>query len=183
MVTSSALVGLSSTSSSGCTISARARAMRWRWPPENSCGYRQQARKVAFRQAHVGQGAAHAARRAPGRRHLGAWTRRPSPTIRRWSGARQRRGTGPGTPPAPRAAAVLVGGPACQGCPATPPARPPGRQQPSAAWASVDFAGARFADHAQRASAAMAKSAPCSATKAPLCETSHGCRAAASGTR
>ena len=38
IVTSSALVGSSSTSSCGSTISARAMARRWRWPPENSCG-------------------------------------------------------------------------------------------------------------------------------------------------
>jgi hypothetical protein len=36
--TSSAEVGSSQISSSGCTASARAMAMRWRWPPENSCG-------------------------------------------------------------------------------------------------------------------------------------------------
>ena len=36
--TSSALTGSSATITFGSSISARARAMRWRWPPENSCG-------------------------------------------------------------------------------------------------------------------------------------------------
>ncbi|MNP64574.1 hypothetical protein D3C76_1600810 [compost metagenome] len=36
--TSSAEVGSSATSTLGCSIIARARAMRWRWPPENMCG-------------------------------------------------------------------------------------------------------------------------------------------------
>ena len=36
--TSSAEVGSSSTSTSGRSTTARAIAMRWRWPPENSCG-------------------------------------------------------------------------------------------------------------------------------------------------
>ena len=36
--TSSADVGSSSTRTSGCRTTARAIAMRWRWPPENSCG-------------------------------------------------------------------------------------------------------------------------------------------------
>ena len=35
-----ALVGSSSTTTFGFTIRARAMAMRWRCPPENSCGYR-----------------------------------------------------------------------------------------------------------------------------------------------
>src|SRR5688572_24246224 len=37
--TSSALVGSSQTRNSGFEESARAIEMRWRWPPENSCGY------------------------------------------------------------------------------------------------------------------------------------------------
>ena len=37
--TSSADTGSSATTSFGRVISARAMAMRWRWPPENSCGY------------------------------------------------------------------------------------------------------------------------------------------------
>ena len=36
--TSSAETGSSATSSFGDSISARAMAMRWRWPPENMCG-------------------------------------------------------------------------------------------------------------------------------------------------
>ena len=36
--TSSALVGSSQTMRAGLRASARAMAMRWRWPPENSCG-------------------------------------------------------------------------------------------------------------------------------------------------
>ena len=36
--TSSAETGSSATSSFGCSVSARAMPMRWRWPPENSCG-------------------------------------------------------------------------------------------------------------------------------------------------
>ncbi len=36
--TSSAEVGSSHTRNSGCEASARAIEMRWRWPPENSCG-------------------------------------------------------------------------------------------------------------------------------------------------
>ena len=36
--TSSAETGSSQTMSSGSTASARAMPMRWRWPPENSCG-------------------------------------------------------------------------------------------------------------------------------------------------
>jgi hypothetical protein len=35
---SSAEVGSSSTRKRGLSTSARAKAMRWRWPPENSCG-------------------------------------------------------------------------------------------------------------------------------------------------
>ena len=38
--TSSAETGSSHITSLGSTASARAIAMRWRWPPENSCGYR-----------------------------------------------------------------------------------------------------------------------------------------------
>ena len=38
--TSSADTGSSSTMSFGSTASARAMPMRWRWPPENSCGKR-----------------------------------------------------------------------------------------------------------------------------------------------
>ena len=38
-LTSSALVGSSHTRNSGCVASARAIEMRWRWPPENWCGY------------------------------------------------------------------------------------------------------------------------------------------------
>ena len=37
--TSSAEVGSSHTRNSGCVASARAIEMRWRWPPENWCGY------------------------------------------------------------------------------------------------------------------------------------------------
>jgi hypothetical protein len=37
--TSSALVGSSHTRNSGSVASARAIEMRWRWPPENWCGY------------------------------------------------------------------------------------------------------------------------------------------------
>ncbi len=37
--TSSAETGSSATTSSGLTDSALAMPMRWRWPPENSCGY------------------------------------------------------------------------------------------------------------------------------------------------
>ena len=37
--TSSAEVGSSQTRNSGSPASARAIEMRWRWPPENSCGY------------------------------------------------------------------------------------------------------------------------------------------------
>ena len=36
--TSSAETGSSQTISFGSTASARAMPMRWRWPPENSCG-------------------------------------------------------------------------------------------------------------------------------------------------
>ena len=36
--TSSALTGSSATITFGSSISARASAIRWRWPPENSCG-------------------------------------------------------------------------------------------------------------------------------------------------
>ena len=36
--TSSAETGSSPTISSGFSASARAMPMRWRWPPENSCG-------------------------------------------------------------------------------------------------------------------------------------------------
>ena len=36
--TSSALTGSSQTTSRGDSASARAMAMRWRWPPENSYG-------------------------------------------------------------------------------------------------------------------------------------------------
>mmetsp|Transcript_33270 Transcript_33270/g.53822 ORF Transcript_33270/g.53822 Transcript_33270/m.53822 type:complete len:98 (+) Transcript_33270:271-564(+) len=39
MDTSSALTGSSATTMPGFRIMARAIAMRWRWPPENSCGY------------------------------------------------------------------------------------------------------------------------------------------------
>ena len=38
--TSSAETGSSHTISFGLTDSARATPMRWRWPPENSCGKR-----------------------------------------------------------------------------------------------------------------------------------------------
>ena len=38
--TSSADTGSSPTISSGLSASARAMPMRWRWPPENSCGKR-----------------------------------------------------------------------------------------------------------------------------------------------
>jgi hypothetical protein len=38
--TSSEATGSSQTSTSGCIASARAIAMRWRWPPENWCGKR-----------------------------------------------------------------------------------------------------------------------------------------------
>ena len=37
--TSSADTGSSATMRAGRVTSARAMAMRWRWPPENSCGY------------------------------------------------------------------------------------------------------------------------------------------------
>src|SRR5712692_5901429 len=40
METSSAETGSSATISFGLTARARAIPMRWRWPPENSCGYR-----------------------------------------------------------------------------------------------------------------------------------------------
>ena len=40
MLTSSAETGSSSTITFGRKPSARAMPMRWRWPPENSCGYR-----------------------------------------------------------------------------------------------------------------------------------------------
>ena len=36
--TSSADTGSSQTISLGCEASARAMPIRWRWPPENSCG-------------------------------------------------------------------------------------------------------------------------------------------------
>ncbi len=36
--TSRALIGSSATIRSGFTASARATPIRWRWPPENSCG-------------------------------------------------------------------------------------------------------------------------------------------------
>ena len=36
----SAETGSSATSTFGCSVSARAMPMRWRWPPENSCGWR-----------------------------------------------------------------------------------------------------------------------------------------------
>ena len=38
--TSSAETGSSSTISDGLSASARATPIRWRWPPENSCGNR-----------------------------------------------------------------------------------------------------------------------------------------------
>ena len=40
---SSALVGSSSTMKVGSSTTARATAMRWRWPPENSCGKRKRS--------------------------------------------------------------------------------------------------------------------------------------------
>ena len=40
MFTSSAEIGSSPTTNTGSTASARAIEMRWRWPPENSCGNR-----------------------------------------------------------------------------------------------------------------------------------------------
>ena len=40
METSSADTGSSAMISRGLRASARAMPMRWRWPPENSCGYR-----------------------------------------------------------------------------------------------------------------------------------------------
>ena len=41
METSSAEMGSSAMMNSGSMTSARAMPMRWRWPPENSCGKRQ----------------------------------------------------------------------------------------------------------------------------------------------
>ena len=38
--TSSAETGSSAMTIFGRTASARAKPIRWRWPPENSCGYR-----------------------------------------------------------------------------------------------------------------------------------------------
>ena len=38
--TSSADTGSSATISDGLSAIARATPMRWRWPPENSCGWR-----------------------------------------------------------------------------------------------------------------------------------------------
>ncbi len=38
METSSALTASSQTMKSGLSAIARAMPMRWRWPPENSCG-------------------------------------------------------------------------------------------------------------------------------------------------
>ena len=38
MLTSSAEVGSSATTTAGCSIIARATATRWRWPPLNMCG-------------------------------------------------------------------------------------------------------------------------------------------------
>ena len=40
METSSAEMGSSAMMNSGSMIRARAMPMRWRWPPENSCGKR-----------------------------------------------------------------------------------------------------------------------------------------------
>jgi hypothetical protein len=40
MDTSRADTGSSATISFGLTARARAIPIRWRWPPENSCGYR-----------------------------------------------------------------------------------------------------------------------------------------------
>ena len=44
--TSSADTGSSATTSFGRVMSARAMAMRWRWPPENSCGMLQRVRSL-----------------------------------------------------------------------------------------------------------------------------------------
>src|SRR5476649_2325506 len=46
--TSSAEVGSSHTRNSGRLASARAIEMRWRWPPENSCGYLRPSAGVSF---------------------------------------------------------------------------------------------------------------------------------------
>src|SRR5579885_3477020 len=53
--TSRAETGSSATMSSGCSTSARAMPMRWRWPPLNSCGYF----AAASLHAHLGQHRAH----------------------------------------------------------------------------------------------------------------------------
>ena len=74
---SSAEVGSSRTTSRGCRIIARAIAMRWRWPPENSCGKRLRPAGSSRTSAK-----ACAARRSRSRREIaGSCTRRPSVTI------------------------------------------------------------------------------------------------------
>ena len=75
--TSSAETGSSATISCGLSASARATPMRWRWPPENSCGI---AVDVVGRQADDLEQLAHApADLARARRSR--WMRNGSPTI------------------------------------------------------------------------------------------------------
>ena len=62
--TSSADTGSSATTSFGRVTSARAMAMRWRWPPENSCGYLSASvatRPTARSASSDARGALHAA--------------------------------------------------------------------------------------------------------------------------
>ena len=63
MVTSRAVVGSSAISSSGFIASAMAIITRWRWPPENWCGY-WLARLLGFGNAHALQ-EAHGLRSRP----------------------------------------------------------------------------------------------------------------------
>ena len=72
METSSAETGSSATTSRGRVISARAMAMRWRWPPENSCGY---LRPSSALQAHRLQRLGDARRRLAARNPIEAGER------------------------------------------------------------------------------------------------------------
>src|SRR4051795_3639536 len=74
---SSAEVGSSRTTSRGGRIIARAIAMRWRWPPENSCGKRLRPAGSSRTSAK-----ACAARRSRSRREIaGSCTKSPPGTI------------------------------------------------------------------------------------------------------
>jgi hypothetical protein len=59
------LTGSSATISRGCVTSARAMAMRWRWPPENSCGYLSRSAARRPTASSMPRGALAAVRRRP----------------------------------------------------------------------------------------------------------------------